>query len=251
MNELLVPIAPERRTHSDTGAGEPGPLLLWRFPRPVRAISSAMLGGGIGEASWVINAHVRSDYSRMDPADHLRAMAGECGLPPGAGIGLMTAARIELVAAAYDGPAPAPVRCDVTVGVSYPTWAAAPDGEQLPVLPWRVTSGSGGHDQEAAVSPWRPGTINIVCQLPVHLTDAALVGAVLTATEAKTQALIEAGVPGTGTASDAIVVCVPPRPSATGTSVPFAGPRSIWGARLARAVHIAVTTGLENVAAVS
>jgi adenosylcobinamide amidohydrolase len=64
------------------------------------------------------------------------------------------------------------------------------------------------------------------------------VNAVATATEAKVQAMIEAGVPGTGTASDAIAVCCPP-----GGREPYGGPRSEWGARLARAVHAAVATG--------
>jgi adenosylcobinamide amidohydrolase len=62
----------------------------------------------------------------------------------------------------------------------------------------------------------------------------------VTATEAKSQALFERGVPGTGTASDAVCVLCPP----TGTAAPFAGPRSAWGARIGRAVHAAVLEGL-------
>ncbi|MFD0904727.1 adenosylcobinamide amidohydrolase, partial [Actinomadura sediminis] len=90
-----------------------------------------------------------------------------------------------------------------------------------------------------AAAPWRPGTINILAVLPVPLTDGALVNAVVTVTEAKTQALLEAGFPCTGTASDAVCVAVPE----AGTPEPFAGPRSVWGARLARAVHRAVRAG--------
>ncbi|MFF4778427.1 adenosylcobinamide amidohydrolase [Microtetraspora fusca] len=105
-----------------------------------------------------------------------------------------------------------------------------------------------------------PGTINIIVAVPVAFTDAALVNAVMTVTEAKTQALIEAGFPGTGTASDA--VCVAVRDAGThqgtgggsgvgratwdgGDAGPelFGGPRSIWGARIARAVHRAVLAG--------
>lgn len=211
-------------THADTGAGGTGPMLVWRFPKPLLAISSAMLGGGIAEAAWVLNAQVRSDYGRMDPGDHLEEIARGAGLDPAGGVGLMTAAHVRRVATAHDAPEGALVRCDATVGVSYPTWAAAPDDELAPEL------------------PWRPGTINIVCQLPVPLTDAALVGAVITATEAKSQALIEGGMPGTGTASDAIVVCCPRGESSQ--AEPFAGPRSLWGARVARAVHAAVADGL-------
>nr|MBA3906853.1 adenosylcobinamide amidohydrolase [Pseudonocardiales bacterium] len=74
------------------------------------------------------------------------------------------------------------------------------------------------------------------------LSDAALVNAVVTATEAKVQALAEAGVPGTGTSSDAVCVACPssPPPGETGL---YGGPRSLWGARVARAVHAAVAEG--------
>lgn len=76
--------------------------------------------------------------------------------------------------------------------------------------------------------------------MPVCLSAAALVGAVITVTEAKTQALLEAGVPGTGTASDAVCILCPQQ----GPAEPFAGPRAPWGARIARAVHSAVRAGL-------
>lgn len=215
-------------THLDTGAGEPGPMLVWRLDGPLRVIASAVLGGGITQADWVINAHVRADYGRMDPQQHLQEIAAQAGLDPACGVGLLTAADVGKVATAFDGPAGAAVRCDGTIGVSYPTWASAPEGETAPDKPW-----------------W-PGTINLICQLPVPLTDAALVGAVLTATEAKTQALLAGGIPGTGTASDAVVIGCPP-PAVDGSDpVPFAGPRSEWGSRLARAVYGAVAHGLEN-----
>jgi adenosylcobinamide amidohydrolase len=217
----------ERTTHADTGAGERGPMLAWRFAEPLRTVSSGILGGGITDCVWVVNAQVRADYGRMDPAAHLAEIGREHGLASGRGVGLLTAAQVGRVATGLDGPDGGAVRCDATVGVSYPTWAAAPDSDLLPE------------------TLWRPGTVNIVCQLPVPLTDAALVGAVITATEAKTQALTEGGMPGTGTASDAIAICAPPTDTTT-EPVPFAGPRSVWGARLARAVHAAVAAGLAS-----
>jgi adenosylcobinamide amidohydrolase len=85
-----------------------------------------------------------------------------------------------------------------------------------------------------------PGTINVVAQLPVRLADAALLNGLCTATEAKTQALLDEGVPGTGTASDAVTLVCP----VDGPVEAFAGPRSTWGARLARAVHAAVLAGV-------
>ena len=115
------------------------------------------------------------------------------------------------------------VRAAATVGLRVPIWAAAP---------------SGTADREL-VPAWRPGTINIIVSVPVPLSDAAYVNAVMTATEAKTQAVLDAGFRASGTASDAICVAAP----ATGEPEDFAGPRSLWGARIARAVHSAVHTG--------
>jgi adenosylcobinamide amidohydrolase len=131
---------------------------------------------------------------------------------------MLTAADVRRVECATDGG----VRVDATVGLTWPTWAAAADESVEDVLP-------------AAA----PGTINVVVQMPVRLTDAALLNALCTATEAKTQALFEAGVPGTGTASDAVTVVCP----SDGVVEEFAGPRSVWGARLARAVHAATLAG--------
>lgn len=72
------------------------------------------------------------------------------------------------------------------------------------------------------------------------LSGGGAVNAVITATEAKTQALIEAGIDGTGTATDAVVVVWP----STAAPERFAGPRAPWGGRLARCVHAAVRSGL-------
>ena len=62
---------------------------------------------------------------------------------------------------------------------------------------------------------------------------------------AKTQAVLEAGFRATGTASDAICIAAP----AAGQPEDFTGPRSLWGARIARAVHSAVHAGAVRYAA--
>lgn len=205
--------APELAWH---GAAPRLPCLVWRWPVPQLAISSAPVGGGITAVRWVINAQVPADYTRCDLDAHLQAIAAECACP-GAGLGLLTAAQVRR----WQRGEEAGVSADATVGISRPTYAA---------------------DAEDAISVYQPQTINLVIQLPVRLTEAALVNAVITATEAKTQALFEAGVSGTGTASDAVCILCP----AQGPQVSFAGPRSAWGARLARAVHAAVRAGVRT-----
>ena len=196
---------------------------VWRAGGGHRMISSAMLGGGIGPARWVLNAQVAGAYSRTDPVVHLTELAAEYGLG-GPGVGMLTAASVSRTVRRDDEG----VRVSATVGLRVPTWAAAPAGTADPEL--APLDGA---------SPWTPGTVNIAVAVPVPLSDAALVNAVVTATEAKTQALLEAGFPCTGTASDAVCVAA----VTGGEPEVFAGPRSTWGARIARAVHAAVHAG--------
>jgi adenosylcobinamide amidohydrolase len=186
-------------------------VLVWRFDAPERVISSAPHGGGLGIRSWVLNAQVRSDYSRTDPEAHVCEIATALALD-GGGTGMLTAADVRAVQDVNDGG----VDVAVTVGLGQPTWAAAAD--------------------EAAELV---GTINVVAWIPACLTPAALVNAVATVTEAKVQALVDAGVAGTGTATDAVVIAC----RDSGPDEHFGGPRSTWGSRLARATHAAVLAG--------
>ncbi|MBO0870832.1 MAG: adenosylcobinamide amidohydrolase [Micromonosporaceae bacterium] len=195
----------------------PTPVLLWRLDRPLLAIASAPLGGGIGTRAWVLNATVPASYDRDDPEVHLGEIAAGLDLA-GPGVGLLTALDVSQYRTAEDGG----VRVCATVGLGAPAWPAAPDGD-------------GG-------ARW-PGTVNVVALVPAPLSAAALVNAVATVAEAKAQALWELGVPGTGTATDATCVLCGADPAATGLPEPYGGPRSRWGARLARAVHAAVRDG--------
>ncbi|MGW6214697.1 adenosylcobinamide amidohydrolase [Streptomyces sp. NPDC055109] len=188
--------------------------LLWQPGNDWRMISSAVLGGGIGDRSWVFNAQVSHGYRRTDPDRHLAEMARAAGAC-GEGVALMTAADVRAYAYADDDG----VEAIVTAGLGVRGWAAS-------------------HATGSAGTPL-PGTINIVAALPVALTDAALVNAVATATEAKVQALLNTGHDCSGTPTDAVCIAVQtPRPGDDAQA--FAGPRSLWGARLARAVHHAV-----------
>lgn len=189
------------------------PVLVWRFPKHLRTISSSVLGGGLGTSTWVVNAQVSPGYVREDPDRHLAEMTAALGLR-GRGVGLLTATDVRHYTSAFDGG----VEVVATVGLGVTTRAAAPPDPR----PVSVA-----------------GTINIVVMLPDQLTDAALVNAVATVTEAKVQALRDAGLDATGTPTDAVCIACP----RDGVAHPFGGPRSTWGARLARAVHQAVLTG--------
>jgi adenosylcobinamide hydrolase len=205
------PITAQIRSRQE--AGRSLPLLLWRWPAPMRAIASAPHGGGLGVRRWVVNAQVPASYGRRDPDHHLAKLAVSLGLP-GRGVGMLTAADVRAYASADDGG----VDALATVGLGHPTLAAAPD-------------------QAGTVS--LVGTINVVAVIPERLSDAALVNAVATLTEAKSQALHDLGLRATGTATDACCILCPD----DGRAHAFGGPRSVWGARLARAVHRAVLEG--------
>ncbi|MEU9509444.1 adenosylcobinamide amidohydrolase [Micromonospora sp. NPDC048170] len=193
--------------------GRDVPLLVWRADRPLRTVSSAPLGGGLGVRHWVVNATVHMSYDRDDPADHLAELADRLDLD-GPGVGLLTGVDVAEVVARTDTG----VRVWATVGLGTPVRAAEP---------------------APAALAQRVGTVNIVVYVPARLGDAALVNAVATATEAKAQAIAELGVPGTGTPTDAVTVLCP----VDGPESAYGGPRSTWGAPLARAVHAAVAAG--------
>ena len=121
-------------------------MLVWRFPQPLLAVSSAPLGGGLGRREWVVNVQVPDAYARLDPETHLGELASACGLK-GPGVGMLTAVDLRDVCSEEDNG----VRVDVSVGVTVPTWAAAPDEEV-----------------DDALSA--PGTINVVAIVPEHLS---------------------------------------------------------------------------------
>jgi adenosylcobinamide amidohydrolase len=192
--------------------------LVWRLGPPMLAASTAPAGGGIGPRDWVVNAQVPRDYGRRDVEAHVRDLAAGLGLA-GQGVGMLTAADVGRVVRTLEGG----VRVEATVGLTLPVWAADPGAVPVPV--------------PAAV---RPGTINVVVFVPTRHHDAAMANLLCTVTEAKVQALFDGGVAGTGTASDAVTVLCP----AGGHAEPFGGPRSTFGAPVARAVHAAVLAGM-------
>jgi adenosylcobinamide amidohydrolase len=210
-------IRPQLLTRAE--AGRDWPVLVWAPGPGWRAVSTALVGGGIVPCAWWLDAQVDKEYFHPDPVAHAREVAAGLGLAPDAGVAMLTAADVRRWTVADDEG----VLAAATVGLGLPVLAAVPA-------------------EVAAREAAEPvGTVNILVAVPAPLSDAALVNAVVTATEAKVQALAEAGLRATGTSSDAVcVACVDTRGA---EPEPYGGPRSLWGARLARAVHAAVAEG--------
>lgn len=194
-----------------------GSTLVAELAAEHRCVSSAVLGGGIGRVRTWLNVQVPADYARTDPERHLLEVAR---VFPGPHIGMLTAADVSRFTEGHRGSAHAVA----TVGLSQPLAAAGLRPRSLS----------------------RIGTINLFVLTATPLTDAGLIGAVATATEAKTQALARAGVdavnataPATGTATDALCIACPPA-----ATEPFAGPATRVGGNIAHAVLDAVYAGI-------
>ncbi|MGH3005067.1 MAG: adenosylcobinamide amidohydrolase [Gaiellaceae bacterium] len=193
-----------------------GPALAVELDSPYRALSSAVLGGGLSSLRTWLNLQVPPDYARTDPAQHLHAEAAGLEAPV---VGMLTAVDVRRHTHASAGGTEA----IATVGIRHALAAAGQRPRALPPV----------------------GTINLLVVVGEPLADAALVGALQTAVEAKAQALAAAGVRAanapafaTGTATDAICLACPP-----GEGLPFAGPATRIGGEIARAVHRAVLEG--------
>ena len=220
--------------------------MVWTFDSPLLAASTALVGGGIGPRSWVVNAQVPKGYQRTDTDRHMSEIIAELGLDAslGCGVGMLTAADlVRCGRRAVDGAA----SVEATVGLTRPVRAAARDGDGDDHHSDPDSDLDHNHNQAPTpltprrngALPPEPGTINIVAFVAARHGDAALLNLLCTVTEAKAQALSDAGVPGTGTASDAVTLLCP----VNGAPEPFGGPRSNYGAPLARAVHAAVLSG--------
>ena len=191
--------------------------------RPLTAVSSAIVGGGVAEVGAILNVHVARTF---DPAQALATLAAfaERHRVRGPYVGLLTAAWTEKaeVATAHCGALTALAVATVGLGNS-------------------VTAGV-----SPAVACAPPSTINTIVVVDGAAEHAALVNALMTVTEVKTLAMVEAGVKGvdghfaTGTSTDAVVIAATGR----GDVQRFGGPVSDLGWVVAQAAGEALRRGV-------
>lgn len=191
--------------------------VLVRSAEPLALLSSAVVGGGLCRARAIVNLHVDKDYDGHCPEDDLAAFAARHGVEAPF-VGLMTAACTDhsrVATEARDGLAVAAV---VSMGLSNTTCAG-------------VTPPLGAGPS--------PGTINAILLIDGRLSEAAMVNAVICATEAKALALAAwdvrapQGEPASGTSTDAVVIACTGR----GPGLSYAGPATTAGWLVARTVR--------------
>lgn len=135
------------------------------------------VNGGRRTVKAAINHHVGLDFNRDDPGRYLDEVAGGLGVEKPY-FGFLTAVLMENLCIVSDRL----VTAFITAGISNPC-----------------------HD------PSLPGTINIILIIHGRMSEGALAGAIITATEAKTKALFDMGFDFTGTTTDAMAVLMEAR----------------------------------------
>ena len=161
-----------------------------------RVLSSSVLNGGISEARHLLNLKVpRCFDGNEQPAETLQTFADTLGAE-GPVVGMMTAASMDSIRCYREQVQGIELVAVVTCGLDN----ARRVGDQA--------------EYRSMVSePHEVGTINIIVLSSARLSLAAMVEAVQMITEAKTAALMAAGIsspvsaePATGTGTDAVAV---------------------------------------------
>lgn len=196
-----------------------GPWLRAGLGRPRRVLSFAPFRPGFVTADAILWREVRDadltrDFDAVTWLDGQMRAAGH-----GGGVGMLTSRQVSRFVTATAGP----VSCAATVGLGN----AERVGHRQPVPP-------GGY-----------GTINIAVLVGDGLTDAALIEALSIAAQARTAAVIDAGLClpsglATGTGTDCIALAADPGETR------FAGLHTDLGEALGRAVYDTVARGARD-----
>ena len=197
-------------------------------PQPLKTLSSAVIGPGLGWHRHFVNRHVPMDYQCDDSYQDMCNYVGEWGWNPSDTVGMMTAVMVEDVVIKEFKTQELSIVIAVTAGV----------GNAVDV--------SLAHERE---HPSSIGTINIWLFVNGKLSDEAFIQAMMTATEAKVKALQHADVKdpltntlATGTSTDSLMVAA----TQSGSSVQYAGPITDLGKMIGKGVVLCTTEAIQQ-----
>ncbi len=185
-------------------------------------LSSALVGGNLRATRHIVNLHVSKNYDSQNPQDDLAAFAARLEIVEPF-VGMMTAAYTDNGRAESESYNGITVAAIVTAGLSNVCAAG--------ITPPAQTSA---------------GTINTILLIDAAMTEAAMVNAIITATEAKTLMLVERdtrtreGYRASGTSTDSIVVACTGR----GVKLRYAGTATIVGWLIGRTVREALNQSI-------
>ncbi len=182
---------------------------------PLAVVSSAVVGAELPVAQDFLVLRVPRDYAGTAPDADLHVEAIRRGVDRPF-VGFMTAASVASPRLTFEAHSDIRVLAVATVGL--------------------------GNLSAAGVSPpapRSPGTINLLLFIDARLSRSAMVGAVITATEAKATVLAARGFrtsegwPASGTSTDALAIACTGR----GSTLEYAGPVTTVGWLIGRAVR--------------
>lgn len=177
---------------------------------------STGLNGGRARVKYIFNKHVPRTFNPFSPQEFVKEEALKMGIKE-THFGLLTAVNMEYLQVIEDDY----LTAFITAGVS------------------------NGSEFRAKV-----GTINIILVSKIRLSETALLGAIITATESKGLALLEKGYTFLGTNTDAVIVAYetdsePELGSKEKQEIPYAGSSTEFGKKITGAVIIGVIAGLD------
>lgn len=204
--------------------------LLLESPLSMDGIGSSVFGGGMGKLSQMVNIYVDQFYYCEDPVRDIELLLEQWGYGAVETAGLLTAVQLRHTSVMEEKTEAYSVFCCVTAGVS--------------------NAARAGVKRTTFSAAWTPGTINMMLVIDGRMTPAAMVNAVITATEAKAAALSDLGVldaengfVATGTTTDAVVLAVSQRPDWELVHS-YAGTATDLGGTIGRLVYAAVGESL-------
>jgi iron complex transport system ATP-binding protein len=217
MDEIDLPIAGVQCEIKDD-------TLIISSERQLRTLGSSLLGGGFNRTRHILNHHVVKDFSHRSPSAYLKKLAVELGIEERV-VAMMTAADLDNLSISSASEEDLEIVAIVTGGVSNAAVAGEPATER-----------------------GAAGTINTILLIDGKLARAAMAGAIVTATEAKSAALreleVKSGATGgsaTGTTTDAVVVACTGR----GTRLNYSGTATILGELVGRTTKKATTDAIK------
>ena len=168
------------------------------------ALSSGV-NGGRRAVNNILNIQVPHDFSHDDPKSYIEGVAASMTLEEDC-LALLTAVEMKNVRILSDGC----VTVFVTAGLTNPSSF---------------------------------GTINIIVISSEKMSEGAIAGTIITATEAKTRAMIDKGLEFTGTTSDAIIIAY--EQTGEGEPILYGGPATPFGSRVSKLVRAGVKEALK------
>jgi len=175
------------------------------------AISSG-INGGRGHVDCLFNHQVQPGFNHFEPAQYMDRLADSLQLQRPY-FGLLTAVNMDDLCVSTDDY----LTTFVTAGITYPSSFRVKDSEA--------------------------GTINIILVVNGTLSEGAMAGAIITATEAKGLALIEMGYDFLGTTTDAVIVAYRKHSS---PYIEYAGSYTEFGEKITGTVVRCVEEGIRK-----